>query len=123
MDTSKEYIEMCRKAEEIQEQKPSTENEILTGIGIGRLMQTYDGNVFHIEIEGKEVVNEVWIPRRHQMDIMIYGIDVPNVQYFATMLCSGAFNNNEKSYDQFILKTYMYMKFSKTWNGKEWGKA
>lgn len=123
MDTSEEYVKMCRAANKIQDIKPDDADKILTGIGIGQIVQSYEGVLYHIDIEDGDLKELVWVPRIHELSLLFRDINIPSVSDIASMLISIAFNHNEKSHQQFVLKMYMYMKYKKEWNGSEWVQA
>ena len=144
MDTSKEYIEMCRKATEIQATWIIKEGDFsiqandektvdnihavgeLTTIG-NSIEHVYcecsNGNSFHQQIW-------IWLPRQDQLQEMIGDFDTTIVDTVELMADMYDCLNEELvkyihagSWERFWLIRVMYINHGKTWNGNEWGKA
>ena len=115
MDTGKEYIEMCEKAQEIQdiyEYKP------------------WDLSDFTQTIYSKKLggLTKIWLPRIDQLiEIITKGFTDP-VNYIITMLhrfYCGMDKYKFKSMEQLVLIYMMFEKYNKQWNPKtkEWEKV
>lgn len=124
MDTSKEYIEMCEKAKEIQENHKIISGDYFNGGEIcedifecnndeGYLIKTIYGKWF--------LPSEcVWLPRQDQLQEMV------NRSYHPFGLVFGLCGFVKKlpvkvtSMEQLWLAFVMYEKFNKIWDGKKW---
>lgn len=127
MDTSKEYIEMCRKAEEIQELMPICHiNARIRCIK----HQVYYGDSSQFWAGTNSVGMFDWLPRQDQLQEMIKikecgSLSILVVFYsFAKAIpkieCALGKYNIQWSMEQLWLAFVMQEKFNKTWNGKEW---
>lgn len=136
MDTSKEYIDMCRKAKEIQS-KPIIEKncfgislheetigeevfgEIDNNKGYYRFWGVYCDNVQFVGTIPDECI---FLPRQDQLQKMI-DIDVITMctwfDEFVTNHYSELFNN-DTSMEQLWLAFVMSERYQKYWNGKTW---
>lgn len=137
MDTSKEYIEMCRKAEEIQKLDPGYDEEgnyyyqennpSLPEVGVWSGYSQYE----HPMLPEKRI----WLPKQDQLQEMVMGTD----EYKIVELVDGFHGFCEKDYDYSCASTYefgvqsesmerlwlayvMDKKYGKRWNGQDWGK-
>ena len=113
MDTSKEYVTMCRQAGEIQEK--------------GRETGVLASKHVFIKYVSEGCANVcVWLPRQGQLQEMLDGGYWENL----CQLCdfgrsrSDIFNcaNTDifKTLEQLWLAFVMHQKYDKPWNGKEW---
>lgn len=109
MDTSKEYILMCEKANEIQELKPSITPADFMGCIYPR--------------------NAVWLPRQDQLQEMAVnrGKNGPNtsywhkaVEFFEYWMKNGIWAGS--SMEQLWLAFVMKEKYGKIWNSTDWVK-
>jgi len=102
MDTSKEYIEMCRKATEIQE--------------LWDLVESDKYSVF---------IDFVWCPRQDQLQDMVFDED-DNLRvwcYEIYKFCDSKLGQHYREYgtmEQLWLAFVMWEKYQKKWDGKEW---
>ena len=119
MDCSLEYIEMCRKADEIQSLK---------------MIQKYikGKSFYHPEHDrGMFLINSVWLPRQDQLQDMVEVVGAPNPPgawtlnsvFTAFLNIKNTYSPIEKSkmsMEQLWLAFVMSEKFNKKWDGKEW---
>lgn len=130
MDTSKEYILMCEKAEEIQKVwKPK----------VGDFSHLKDTAYYQIEVVDYEDVDEdsmdsfyyTWLPRQDQLQGMLLSLKkykihtrlymVNNFRDFVGKLAASK-NNFSMSMEQLWLAFVMHEKYGKVWSGTEWVK-
>ena len=120
MDTSKEYIKMCEKAEEIQKLWKPTVADFHT---------SYDWKEFHtvefdydsskIDILG--CPPHIWLPRQDQLQEMVKSDTIINWDFYH-FINDGLtdyldyFNSMEQLWLAFVMKE----KYNKTWNGEDW---
>ena len=138
MDTSKEYIRMCEKAEEIKETRiPSNDDILLHNICPKCMLETevhpnpmYMHICEHCKWSGN--YNDllfIWLPRQDQLqDILEYS--VVDLVYDFYEFCHGldifyddkgkGEFNNFKSMEQLWLAFVMYEKYVKYWDGEKW---
>ena len=138
MDTSKEYIEMCRKAVEVQELWEPNVGD-LTDCGL--ILKIYPGMYYTYKKESGHFFNvpkkenPIYLPRQDQLQDMIgiskmfdfYGL-VETFNRFATgkTCVVGSENQNIahlkqfKSMEQIWLAFVMHAKYSKKWDGSDW---
>lgn len=132
MDTSEEYIEMCRKADEIQKLSPTTDDFTRRPISISK-----EGNWFYIQSVGSIGYNSIWLPRQDQLqdmldkesqlDIMSWDemgccIVLPSYNFGRNNDCE-IFNRLEVgtlSWGQIWLMIVMHEKYGKRWDGTDW---
>lgn len=143
MDTSKEYIEMCKKAQEIQEikemYKDYDKGDFYDRYGFIEVASPYssceeyaDDN-YCDEIQQRDK-SDIWLPRQDQLFDLIMelnnnfgcndklqGIFINNIYAFNRELYhnqSQTFDTLEKVYLSFVMKG----KYNKVWdiNSKEW---
>ncbi len=102
MDTSKEYILMCEKAEEIQKFYPND-----------KISNFFSGNKL-----------EIWLPRQDQLQEMIvkaYGNCRWHKVFSSFLNWYGDVNIVQiESMEQLWLAFVMKEKYQKTWSGKDW---
>lgn len=113
MDTSKEYIEMCAKAQEIQNLKDLKEDKSFFIEGDNELIgKSIDGVCFYTD-------ETIWLPRQDQLidmlekegqgwDILRYVCRKTETKYYV------AFN----SVETLLLAFVMQQKFDKVWNNE-----
>jgi hypothetical protein len=128
MDTSKEYIEMCRKAKKIQKLRPSpsrlgTESIEKQSCIIYKHTKTRG---WHLAVwKGLSYLGKdwVWLPRQDQLQEMV------ECEYVDRDLLSRDLNEFSHSYfktddgvswEMFWLAFVMKERWRKVWNGKEW---
>ena len=104
MDTSKEYVLMCEKAEEIQKIRKHGEADYYG--------DTLDGH-------------RCWLPRQDQLQEMIISFGHGH-QNSGILIGVSSFSYKYRydngSMEQLWLAFVMKEKYQKTWNGKEWVK-
>ena len=120
MDTSKEYILMCKKAKEIQKLRTPKDGDfalfddeitIIYNCGIGTWSRGY-----------------TWLPRQDQLQEMVtllfcsVGGECFLLDYFYTFYKSLKEKIKGMSMEQLWLAFVMKEKYQKTWNGKDWEK-
>ncbi len=127
MDTSKEYILMCEKAEEIQKRKPQEfdlywdKRFKLTywNIAIGKRAKRW----LYIQDAVKQ---DVWLPRQDQLQEIIFKDDdyLVQIHRIADFLdaCHKHSNYHHKfrTWEQLWLAFVMKEKYQKTWDGEDW---
>ena len=117
MDCSVEYIKMCRKAVEIQDELPRNEDEN------GR--KYVDGSAYTIkyDIETKRLI---WLPRQDQLQ----GMGREDTDYYTLMKFDTWVFNLARVYDDIIIEKFsmeqlwlafvMWELHSKKWDGSDW---
>ena len=131
MDTSKEYIKMCEKAEEIKETRiPSNDDILLHNICPKCMLETevhpnpmYMHICEHCKWSGN--YNDllfIWLPRQDQLQKMVNENNLTALlQDFISWLskqCNLPMHNT--SMEQLWLAFVMKEKYNKIWNGEEW---
>jgi hypothetical protein len=131
MDTSKEYIKMCERAEEIQEPHRKDWNdgdyykedrydvEIKCGRCDGEFALSY-------EVEKREM-NSIWLPHQDQLQEMIkykYPKLEEMIYFFWAWMTRNAVVEIDgySSLEQLWLAFVMWTLYQKTWNGEDWVK-
>jgi len=123
MDKSKEYIAMCEKATEIQEQRPHLIGDFRFDTVLEKIQVLQENS----DMDDQETF--IWLPRQDQL----YAL-VKNVEWFEVMFrfydwlsdrldsvkwfsrgCAGV-----DSKEQLLLTFVMDEEYNKTWNGKDW---
>ena len=129
MDTSKEYIEMCRKAVEIQYYWKNTPH-IISEWARSYFVSSKDNSLIHyydFSQYPQHSGDYTFLPRQDQSIAML-----PNDGYklqwndgFDFMICVDI-DNDEWTYlhadtaEQALLGGVMHEKFNKKWDGKDW---
>lgn len=121
MDTSEQYINMCRKATELQEKWKITDgdffyyDDMINTIGdfvevnhTIRPMSNWD--MYTIKQN-----NCVWLPRADQL-IELSTIHWSDIVDYARL----DYNENQLSFEITMLKIVVYMVYRKRWNGEDW---
>ena len=134
MDTSLEYIKMCRKAVDIHDRRPiPTERGVYTVSECCSTIEEYHANPYYIhkcsccgEDIGLNGLEYVWLPRQDQLQEMIF----EHAGYGLQSLCCALyeFSTSEEghgftivgSMEQLQLGFLMKEQYSKKWNGSEW---
>lgn len=119
MDTSEQYIEMCQRAEEIQELK-----------AIQGIQYSWPLSLVGINEEGNwYAVGKGWLPRQDQLQEMVkhspydcFFDGVPNDNGGEKQKIEHYFLQFESSWEQLWLAFVMKEKFGKVWNGEDWTK-
>ena len=131
MDTSKEYIEMCEKAEEIQGRELAITGDLYWSCGMVRMIVNCERHMkLYYTRESKYSIvqygyikHHIWLPRQDQLQAMIkeydeaYGLIDAIHEYILTH------EWKRMSMEQLWLAFVMKEKYQKTWNGKEWSNA
>ena len=118
MDTSKEYINMCEKAKEIQRQHDFSGAPGFVGLNYG-VCNAYYG--FKIDYN---TISHVWLPYQDQLqDIVNYSI-ASLVYSISDFISENGWLRDSIDYirtmEQLWLAFVMKEKYNKIWNGKEW---
>lgn len=136
MDISKEYILMCEKSKEIQENDGKKYNNIYYDINNEKIINSYD----YINCSDKFLrLSLVWLPHQDQLqdiikdkyimlqDMILVFYDFSNSKYTYRKITGytnqtiGAdrayyFNSMEQLWLAFVMKE----KYNKFWNGTDW---
>jgi len=137
MDTSKEYIEMCKKAEEIQELWNPSIGDWYFGRGHYYeiiphfknefevfILCDYDseGGHFHLEPNHIDKSIEIWLPRQDQLQEMVGGTSLWKIVsiHRHCHLIDTHVPSASSSMEQLWLAFVMKEKYDKTWDGKDW---
>ncbi len=140
MDTTPEYIKMCEKAGEIQEEWMPDEGDVFfiknghfsngsepcngeTWYDRGDIVYCGDG-VYPNKNELAEN-NYVWLPRQDQLQEILscsIGEGMNRLWvYFHEWFCKiGAVEYSKSSWERLWLAFVMEKKYGKVWNGEEW---
>lgn len=131
MDTSKEYIKMCEKTEEIQRERQWQEDQWKEG----DCFTTSTGIIgFHCEgcaIEYGQRDDNIWLPRQDQLQEMVHILTPTDLNYLVSKdnlfdgdFCGGrwidAYYLKFTSLEQLWLAFVMKEKYNKIWNGEIW---
>ena len=136
MDTSVEYIEMCEKAQEIQEYNYFGNNEENSCVLYSK---DYKTTIVHpISVTPKLLDNHfIWLPRQDQLQEMILkendNLGLPEGRDVSIMLVSNLWHfqreilvgiNILTTMEEWWLGLFMHMTYNKRWNPdtKEWEK-
>jgi len=123
MDTSKEYIEMCRKAVEVQGVWESkTGDWYFWSKAIGNKIRV-------VQYDGKKDIYCTWLPRQDQLQDMVReDTDYHTLMKFDTWVFTLA-----RVYDDIIIEKFsmeqlwlafvMHEKYGKKWDGEDWVKS
>ena len=126
MDTSKEYVEMCEKAEEIQKRDFENGDIIFYKNKWGMYFKEkfYEEMVFNDNTLIKYELNPIWLPRQDQLQEIIGNIGMNRLMSKAYKMFGSLEVSNPKlkevSMEQLWLAFVMKEKYKKTWNGKDW---
>ena len=118
MDTSKEYIDMCHKAVEVQESRKNISPKDYVFCG-ECYKETWLCQIGHKRIK-------VWLPRQDQLQDMVKeDTDYHTLMKFDTWVFTLA-----RVYDDMIIEKFsmeqlwlafvMYEKYGKQWDGSDW---
>lgn len=143
MDLTKQYIDMCEKAVEIQELEPEEFEirniycEIYNQIICPKCTSGISGKFCSVcgtpmisekeysisQFKGKD--DMIWLPRQDQLqEIEMFHIKINSLEFIYQ-----AVDNRDKDPDywynfnsgeQFFLAYIMQRKYNKTWNGEDW---
>ena len=114
MDTSKIYVKMCEKAEEIQKIKPEWN------------LEGDDGEWWYPN-DNKREVNHIWLPRQDQLQEILFTHKehlFPQCVLLREFIREGELYilHFLKSMEQLWLAFAMKEKYNKIWNGEDWVK-
>ena len=117
MDTSKEYIEMCSGAVEVQDKLPRNEDE--------NGKKWVDGSTYTIkyDIETKRLI---WLPRQDQLQDMLvkkYGGIFSVICRFCDWFQHEDYSGETITGEQLWLKFVMHELHGKQWDGEDWVKS
>lgn len=137
MDSSKEYIKMCEKSEEIQGLRKEKRTVPFWG---ERLCDNPQNGDYYGDSEGETYLIAgtfgiagyiIWLPRQDQLQEMINesweNVLYEFYQFISDDDCGRTYYSEDKvnkyeSMEQLWLAFVMKEKYSKVWNGKEWKK-
>jgi len=117
MDKSKDYIEMCKKADEIQEiwmsRIPHSDD-----IVVGKYYQSilFWGDMGSLSANPNE--DWTWLPRQDDLQAMLPDTDV--YRLFNKLSAFGERTGNERTPEELTLKYVMKTLYRRTWYGGEW---
>lgn len=136
MDTSQDYIDMCEKAEEIQEIKPEISTSMFSVKhiygNIHSCSHKKDCSYFylmeHFDNEDKlEKVTEIWLPRQDQLQEMLINRSDGGFEWVEDNWIIDYFYEFYKtqwkklySMEQLWLAFVMKEKYGKFWDGNNW---
>lgn len=126
MDTSKEYIEMCEKAQEIQTKYfegynpgdyyyvPSRDDEGIQMIKHG------NKNIIGVKVRYTIIYN-IWLPRQDQLQELIFKNDLSKKKYLqffraCTNILERIGDDVVESLEQVVLLVLMEFLYKKKWN-------
>ena len=118
MDTSKEYIDMCAKAKEMQHEELHTRDFAVDKKG--------ELIFIHSHLTSLTLDELIWLPRQDQLQKMIkykYGdrtISLLNnfIQFTRVCYAHGKYWSMEQLWLAFVMKE----KYNKIWDGEDWAK-
>ena len=130
MDTSREYVQMCEKATEIQALKPiyQTHGEWFV-CAICNREYTEDSSSYFPLCDGHNA--EVWLPRQDQLQEMIGAKTTSDLIIGFLLSCGGLGWDSDwhpdnhvdiSSMEQLWLAFVMHQKYGKRWDGTDWVK-
>jgi len=118
MNNTSEYIEMCRRAAEIQDIWEPNSGDF-----------TYLADIQSVNIFAygqKRECSEIWLPRQDQLQEMVYNEDRPRAWDlfcdFDEFIITHSRENGDYtlSAEQLWLAFVMHENFNKKWNGERW---
>ena len=127
MDTSKEYIEMCRKAVEVQDAWDFKDGDFLYDKKYG--VEVWSGyDAWGWPGPPRIPPNPAWIPRQDQLQDMLFQLLGKTFVYWLDRFYKYAENQESHesmiggcySMEQLWLAFVMHEKYGKTWDGKDW---
>ena len=116
MDNSEIYVDMCRKAWEIQDHELVEADYFYDGVRVDSFCSEYD---YYKE-------GNVWLPRQDQLQELALGkYEEFNYHYALEKFRKEAWGSDFSALDytsmeQLWLAVLMKKKYSKFWNGKDW---
>lgn len=138
MDTEKEYIKMCEKAEEIQKKVWRAKDGDYC---VGNDYEKWDAPLVHALSDDEELLGFkkniqrikkyvtdnglIWLPRQDQLQNMVYSSlsSWQLVQTFWNWLWTKESASTKLSMEQLWLAFVMREKHGKIWTGEEWKKG
>ena len=130
MDTTKKYISMCEKAEEIQEKWKPKRGDFYTVVVHGKAT-----DIINIYIDGFPCLPQgfiplselyIWLPRQDQLQEMIalkskFHRVVDKLYDFREWVeVNATYVTSDCSLEQLWLAFGMFEKYKKTWDGEKW---
>lgn len=117
MDTSEQYIEMCRKATELQEMwEPSLGDFYYSDFS--KLVCVMSDHMQFNRDKLKEYSDAIWLPRIDQL-IELSGMGWYNFMLFGVRIADHAGVFMQPMQEHFIM-CLMHYKYKKKWNGEDW---
>lgn len=120
MDTSEQYIKMCKEAKEIQVRWRPAEGDYYFVKGTKDMIKILNHTGFAMF---PVCVNYIWLPRQDQLQDMI-DISFNYIwNYFVSAIekyPAPAYNDFIESMEQLWLAFCMSEKFNKIWDGESW---
>lgn len=126
MDTSKEYINQCEKAEEIQKLWEHRTGDVCSPKFSNSIVWIVGFNTGFSELKEKNII---WLPRQDQLQAMtkdihpkfevldwLFTIEKWGHEHFEKIFNSP----HPQSMEQLWLAYVMFERYSKQWNGKDW---
>ena len=120
MDTSKTYIKMCERAEEIQSIRTS-QNTYKAGFGCGDIKSNIwfdsEGDFLYMVDEEKSI----WLPRQDQLQEMLLAERYEEKYDLCSIFAAYLLDKPDiMSMEQLWLAFVMKEKYNKSWNGTDW---
>lgn len=127
MDTSKEYIDMCEKAKELQHSCDEKTLKFIHHIVNWHINEhfEYSFRTFFVKKEDDCSLQLIWLPRQDQLqDMMEYEYPIADLQISLNNFIDddSSILNEIKSMEQLWLAFVMKKKHNKEWDGKNWVK-
>ena len=113
MDTSEQYIEMCKNATEIQALKPFTCHDISSE----NSSLTYNGDFIE---QTDDIDMTIWLPRQDQLQDMLDNEYAHTTIFFFYRFWMIADKSPRDTMEQLWLAFVMENKYSKQWDGQNW---
>lgn len=111
MDTSQQYVDMCRKAVEIQDREIPT----IGVLGDPRVLLLGE-NTWWFDRKGL-----IFLPRQDQLQDMVGNFELcMSLAYELGDGCSEGYSLDFSSFEQLWLGIVMHEKYGKTWTGSDW---
>ncbi len=122
MDTSQQYVEMCRKAIELQnEWKPLADDQVYFNNEI--TIVAFNEQIFTKIRDNlvNKTMKVIWLPRQDQLQDIYPGKEMSVYHYLVDIArFNDEFNTYSLTMENFLLQYVMFKKFKKAWNGKNW---
>ena len=130
MDTSEEYIEMCRKAVEVQEWWHNNPH-IISEWARSYFISPKDGSLIHYHDFGaypQHSTGYIWLPRQDQLQDMIWESLSTHCSNKLNSFMWGVWDfcntiDDLDSMERLWFAFVMWEKYRKKWNGRNWIKS